>query len=278
FTVDVHLSTILAAVPIMAAFVWRELAEGRWKRGAEIARAFVEIVALFEIPYVLDQMFRPSVEIRPVLLTGYIGSLHPLTGIWLALHQVTGFFGVPVNTITLTLAAVLLSAAVLAARHDALLLSVTLGPIAAMAAMLSVWQGRFFDYWLLTLVPPAVLVAAVAIQSIPVSRAREIAAAAFLVAVLAVIPNRVAASRGIERMPGYGALVRGSQQIRRRTASIARIDVAFDIGRSNSEYIYERVLGGVVNPAAPYIAEIGATGDVTYSTNPNAPGAPPRDR
>src|SRR5258708_26128894 len=92
FAVDVHMSTILLAAPVMAAFVWRELAEKRWSRGLETARTLAEIVVLFEVPYIVDQMLRPAEELRPLELAGHVGTLHPLTGISLPLQNIAACF------------------------------------------------------------------------------------------------------------------------------------------------------------------------------------------
>src|SRR5258708_35607120 len=92
FAVDVHMSTILLAAPVMAAFVWRELAARRWMRGLETARALAEIVVLFEAPYIIDQMLHPAEELRPGELAGHVGPLHPLTGGGLALPNMAASF------------------------------------------------------------------------------------------------------------------------------------------------------------------------------------------
>src|SRR5258708_12645149 len=108
FAVDVHMSTILLAGPVMAAFVWRELAAKRWMRGLETARALAEIVVLFEVPYIVDQMLRPAEELRPVELAGHMGNVHPLTGLSLAMQYFAGFMTLPGSTLVYIVVAALL--------------------------------------------------------------------------------------------------------------------------------------------------------------------------
>jgi hypothetical protein len=87
-----------------------------------------------------------------------------------------------------------------------------------------------------------------------------------LLAVLAAQPARFAYAQTANRLPTYGALVRGSQEIRRRSDRIRRIDIEFAVEPStNTHFIYERVLGGRVTPSAPFAATIDRTGHVRFT-------------
>jgi len=90
-------------------------------------------------------------------------------------------------------------------------------------------------------------------------------AAIFLAAVVAAQPARFRDAQVINRLPTYGVLVRGSQEIRRRTAEIRSIDIEFPVEPSTQKhYVYERVLHGRVTPTAALAATIHRSGEVEF--------------
>ena len=152
-------------------------------------------------------------------------------------------------------------------RRDVALAGVTIVPLAATVAGFSLWQRAFEFYWFMTLMPSAALTIGLALTAW--KPAAPAMAAALLVLVLAAQPGRFAHAQTINRLPTYGALVRGSQDIRRRAAEIRSIDIEFRVEPStNTHFVYERVLGGRITPSAPFAATIEPTGCVRFTPAP----------
>jgi hypothetical protein len=144
------------------------------------------------------------------------------------------------------------------------LLSVTVVPLLAGIAGFSFWQGGFEFYWFMTLMPSVALT--IGLAATAWRPAAPVAASLLLLAVAAALPGRFAHAQSINRLPSYGALVLGSQEIRRRAAEIRSIDIEFRVEPStNTHFIYERVLGGRVTPSAPFGATIEPTGRVRFT-------------
>ena len=155
-------------------------------------------------------------------------------------------------------------AATVRTRHDLTLACVTIVPLLAAVAGFSFWQGGFEFYWFMTLMPSVALTLGLALTAW--KAAAPIVAAALLLLVVAAQPARFALAQTINRLPTYGALVRGSQEIRRRASEIRSIDIEFAVEPStNTHFIYERVLGGRVTPSAPFAATIERSGRVRFT-------------
>jgi hypothetical protein len=81
---------------------------------------------------------------------------------------------------------------------------------------------------------------------------------------VAAQPSRLADSLTIHRLPEYGPLVRGSQEIRRRVSEIRSIETEFELPPSSDRQFVFEILGGRVTPTAPFMATIEKTGHVRF--------------
>jgi len=98
-------------------------------------------------------------------------------------------------------------------------------------------------------------------------------AAALLVAVLVVgQPARSAEALTLHRLPEYGALLKGAREIKRRVAEVREIKLGFPVPPSTSPTFLYELLGGRIDPGAPYAATIHRDGRASFDTRPmNAP-------
>ncbi len=129
--------------------------------------------------------------------------------------------------------------------------------------MWSVWQQDYDAYVFLTIVPGALLAIAWASRLLPAPTARSMCAAALLVVAILVQKPRIDSSALVFRMPGYGALVRGSRAIAAHGEPVRAIEVPFLHPLSDSEYLFT-LLGGRIQRDAPAIARVSENGEVTY--------------
>jgi hypothetical protein len=68
----------------------------------------------------------------------------------------------------------------------------------------------------------------------------------------------------MHRLPEYGPLVRGSQEIRRRVTEVRGIETEFELPPSSDRHFVFEILGGRVTPTAPLLATIEKTGRVRF--------------
>jgi hypothetical protein len=141
--------------------------------------------------------------------------------------------------------------------------AVTVVPLAAAVLLWSLWQHAYDSYLFLTLVPAAVLMVLWVLRLLPGEAARSVAAAILLAIAVLVQPRRLANAAQLFRLPGYGALVRGSRAVVARGEPMRSIDAPFLPPTSNPEFVYE-ILGGRINRHAPLAARLSATGEVVY--------------
>jgi hypothetical protein len=267
-----HSSAVFFAAPAIVALPLRELLAGRRVRAAQIAGISLATVLLLEVPYFTDMAANRDKQTRPAVVVANVAYTirHPGS---LRLRDASRGF---VNAVDAMLVrpwtfrwagAVLVATAIIALirfRHDAALASVTVVPPLAAVAGFSLWQGRFEFYWFMILMPGVALTVGVALTAWkPVA---PVVSVVLLLLAVAAIPARFAYAQTINRLPAYGALMRGSQEIRRRSPEIRRIDIEFAVEPStNTHFIYERVLGGRVTPSAPFAATIERTGHVRFT-------------
>jgi hypothetical protein len=77
-------------------------------------------------------------------------------------------------------------------------------------------------------------------------------------------PWRLSDSMTMHRLPEYGPLVRGSQEIRRRVTEVRGIETEFELPPSSDRQFLFEILGGHVTPTAPLRATIEKTGRVRF--------------
>jgi hypothetical protein len=270
--VQAHSSAIFVAVPAAAAFVLASPAAPRWAVRLARLRAALEVVAVLQLPWLLDALLRQRGATGPGTVIGYVGgTLADLQR--LRVSDSWGWFAGAAESILFTTNSapwfgVLLAAAAIAAlarwRRDPMALAAALAPLLCAVAGYAFWQGQFDHYWYLTLMPSVALLFALAIAGWRV-RGVPVAAVAVLLLVAAQ-PARLATSRQIHRLPEYGPLVQGSAEIRRYTSEVRWIATQFPLPATTSPTFAYEVLGGRVTPEAPFAATIGASGQVLFQS------------
>lgn len=269
--VQAHSSAIFVFAPVAAWFVVRELTARRWGPAAQTLRLIVEIVAVLQIPFLVDRLTAagagaPTVAIQslsriladPSLAAPRVafgGIADALTYLWA--HP----FDVP------WIAALLLAAATGVAfrgRSQPWLLFATIAPVGLTVAAFSGWQQSFQVYYFLTLAPAAALMVALAINALPLTRLKEVMALVFLLVVAYTQSTRLSVVVYIHKLPEYGPLIRGTREIARRTPEIRDIFTEFPLPPSTDATFPFVCLGGRVTTAAAYNAFIAADGGVSY--------------
>jgi hypothetical protein len=270
--VQCHSAAIFFAAPAILSLTGREILAGRRTRALHVAGVSAAVVLLLETPYLLDLAMNRGRQTSPAAVVASVSytiehpqtlrpgaALEALVNACQAILFRPWTFG--------PLGAVLAACAVVAAfrmRRDLVLACVTIVPLLAAVAGFSFWQRSFEFYWFMALMPGAGLMIGLALTAW--KPAAPMVAASLLLLVLAAQPARFAYSQAVNRLPTYGALVRGSQEIRRRTEEIRSIDVELAVEPStNIHFLYERVLGGRVTPTAPFGATIEPTGRVRFA-------------
>jgi hypothetical protein len=148
-------------------------------------------------------------------------------------------------------------------RREVTMMCASVVPILLTIVGFATWQRAFDTYWFLTIAPSVALTMALALTSW--RPAAAVVSAAMLAAILVAQPARLSASMASHRVPEYGALLRGTREIRQRTAEIRGIQTEFTLPPSaDREYLY-RILGGRITPDAKFIAYIKASGDVVFT-------------
>jgi hypothetical protein len=287
--VQAHSSAIFIAAPVIASFTARELLARRWHEAWRRARATIEVVAILEIPYLINLVVNRPERVAPSrVVEGLTASLaghadlrlgesfqavsSALASILLSPMTFRGF-GV-VAVVGLGLAAYRL-------RHELPLFATSVVPAALAVAGFATWQLSFDTYWFLTLAPPTTVALAFALSGPATrelvsgvlapgesNRSRQATAwfgAALLVAVIAAQPARLAASMTSHRVPEYGALLRGTREIRGRTAEIRAIQTEFSLPPSADREFMYTILGGHITRDAPFTATIKSSGEVVFT-------------
>jgi hypothetical protein len=266
-----HSVCVFFTVPLIAALPAKELlARGPRAaiRGIALSSA---VVLLLEIPFLIDRAQQSGRRASPSAVVASVNYTMENPGAWrpaaayralvdagerllLAPWRAAGF--------AWFLSACMLAMAV-RARSDPALLAVTVGPLLSAAAGFSLWQRAYQHYWFLPLMPCAALSIGLALTAWkPAARA---AAVLMLVVVVAAQPCRVQFARTLYRLPEYGVLVSGSQEIRRRAPEVRRIDLDFRVPpTTDRDYLYTTILGGRISPTAPFSATIERSGHVRF--------------
>jgi hypothetical protein len=267
--VQVHSSSIFFAAPVILSLIGRDVLAARRTRTVRVAVASIAVILLLEAPYVIDRVLHLDRQASPAIVVASVS--YTLT------HPETLRLGAASTALVNACQALLIrpwtwgsfglilaAAAVVTAirvRKDLSLLGATVLPLAAVVLGFSFWQQDFQAYWYLTMMPSVVLTIGLALTAW--KPAAVPAAAIFLAAVLAAQPARFRDAQTINRLPTYGVLVRGSQELRRLTAEIRSIDIDFPVEPSTDKrFVYERVLHGRVTPTAAFAATIRRSGKV----------------
>ncbi len=261
FAVQAHSAALPFALAVFLWILWTQFRQGRGPLATAILEALV-VVTILQVP----AMFATE-SIRPTKIVAAMQEPQDLR-VGDAFRAVNdsinsiGFapFALPQPTLILLAA---LAALLLIRGPFSAIGVVTIVPIVLTVCMWSVWQQDYDAYVFLTVVPGALLAIAWASRLLPAPPARSMCAAALLVTAILVQKPRIDSSALVFRMPGYGALVRGSREIAAHGEPVRAIDVPFLHPLSDSEYLFT-LLGGRIQRDAPVIARVSENGEVTY--------------
>jgi hypothetical protein len=278
--VQSHSSALFFTVPAVAAFTVRELFERRWTGALRHAATTAGVILLVETPYLVNRLLHADQIVRPVVVTNGVqyavthpSALRPLAS-FTAMADAFAFILLRPWTFAWFWAVLVIAAAVTVyrMRHSMAVVCVTVAPMVCTVVGYAFWMRAYDYYWYLVLAPSAATTIAIAVTAW--RPAATTISACLLVAVLAAQPARLADSMTIHRLPEYGALVRGSREIRRRAPEIRAIRTEFPLpATADPTFLYE-VLGGRITRQAGFVATIRRSGEVVFARVPAAPDAP----
>ena len=268
--VQCHSSAVFFAVPVIASFTIRDLLAGRRDRALKCVSATAIVVLILETPFLIDLALLGAKRASPTVVVGNVSYTFQNPG---TLRPAAAFHALADASSTILLSplsfawfgTLLVACAVVTAfrtRHDATVPCATIVPLLAAVGAFSFWQLPYEHYWFLTLVPSAALTIGLALTAW--RPAAPLVATSLVLLIMAAQPSRFDYATKINRLPEYGAIVRGSRDIRRRVAEVRSIETEFDLPPSTDRnFIYE-ILGGRVTPSAPYAATIERTGHARF--------------
>jgi hypothetical protein len=265
-----HSSAVFFAAPLAASLVARDLLANRRYRAIQYLLSAGIIVLALETPFLIDRALHPEKGTTPPVI---VDNVRYTIGHPEAFRPAAAFREVAdANAFILLrpwetewfapLLAVCALVTAFRTRHEMPLAAITYAPLVFAGVGFSFWQQAFNHYWFLTIAPSAALTVALAATAWqPV--APLVATCLALLFVLAQ-PSRLSDSMTMHRLPEYGSLVRGSQEIRRRVAEVRSIETEFELPPSSDRQFVFEILGGRVTPTAPLLATIEKTGRVRF--------------
>ena len=269
--VQAHSIAIFVAAPILVSLVVSEIAGRHWRTAFDRLRLIVEVIVILQIPFFVDLLRHPPDIVAP---TAVVNSLaytlgHPASvRLGQTIDAVCGAFAyVLIRPWSLApfkwLLLIVTAAAAMRVRRDLMLASVTVLPLAAFVVGFSLTQLPFDSYYALPLGPSLGLTVGLAL-TLWQPAARPLAVAA-TVALLLAQPGRYGEARTGLPVPFYGALVKGSREIRRWAPDIRSIETDFALPESTDPAFIYQVLGGRLLPDSRFTARIGLDGGVTFT-------------
>lgn len=273
-TLQAHSSGLFVALPILIALVGVERYAAGPAAAARRAAALVTLILVMQVPFVIDAL-RSSEPLGPGMVVASITSTiaHPSS-----IHLASSFasVGSAANVVIgpwsvswfKWVVVACMAAAAWRFRREPVLLAATAAPLVALVAGFALVQLPFDTYYLLPLAPGIGIVMALAVRALP-GAAPQWAGAALSLAVVCAQPSRIDASWRDSRFPYYGALARGSREIRRRMPEVQNIETSFPLPPTTDPNFIYWSLGGRILATSRYAARIGEDGSVSF-----APAAP----
>jgi hypothetical protein len=270
--VQCHSSAVFFAAPVIAAFPAREALARRPTRALQYAVASAAVILALQTPLLMEAARGTGRKASPAAVVASVTYTFANPE---ALRSVASYqaFTSASEYILLqpwraawfgTFLAACAAVTAYRGRRDIVLSSVTFVPLVATVAGFSLWQRPFQHYWYLTLMPSVGITIGLALTAW--RPAAPFAAGALLLVVLAAQPSRFLHAMTLNRLPEYGALARGSRDVRQRLPEVRRLDVEFTVPRAtDTSFIYVGVLGGRVTPTATFAATIERTGNVRFT-------------
>jgi len=119
-------------------------------------------------------------------------------------------------------------------------------------------------YYYIPVMPVAVLTMCLAVSVPSRTRAGTVLGIALCVAAVAIVPARLTFAATMHRLPEYRVLIKGSRTIRRAYPSVRAVQADFPLPPTTDAGFIYTILGGRLDPSAPWSAVIRADGGVTY--------------
>jgi hypothetical protein len=149
-------------------------------------------------------------------------------------------------------------------RRDLPILMMTIVPTVLCIAGYAFFLSGLDNYYYFSVMPAAVLMVVLAITAILPPRASRMLALGLVIAAMAIAPARRSDAMTFHQMREYGAIVHASRVIVNRGTPVRAIRLDFTLPPTNDpEFVY-RILGGRIDPTAPWVAVILRSGEVTY--------------
>jgi hypothetical protein len=269
--VQTHSSAVFVAVPAIVSFSARELLAERKRRAWMYALASAAVFVVLEVPFALDLATHPGKQTSPPLVANSVMHTvaHPETlrpaAAFRALAASCDFILLRPWSFAWFASLLAACAAIVAvrARRDVALACVTVVPLVCAVAGFSFWQLPYDSYWFLTIAPSAALTIGLALTAWP--PAAPVVSAALALLVLAAQPPRFADAMTLNRLPQYGALVRGSKEIWHRASEVHSLETQLALPPSTDPHFVYEILGGRVTPGAPLAATIDPAGHASFA-------------
>ena len=268
--VQSHSSAVFFAAPLAASLIARDVLANRLHRVVQYVLSAGIIVLALEAPFLLDRALHPEKRTTPpvvvdnVLFTiGHPDTFRPAAAFrevadanaFILLRPWELDWFAPLLTVCALVTA-------FRTRHDIALAAITYVPLVFAGVGFSFWQQAFNHYWFLTIAPSAALT--VALAATAWQPLAPVAATCLALLFAVAQPSRLSDSMTMHRLPEYGPLVRGSQEIRRRVTEVRGIETEFELPPSSDRQFVFEILGGRVTPTAPLRATIEKTGRVRF--------------
>jgi len=275
--VHCYTGAVFTALGVFISIVAGRLAAGRGREAVRSALIIAAVVLALQVPLAIHQFTAPSSTPAMGAVTGSVarivtGEARPqLAGSWAGFAGAFTFIqGAPWQRRWLVwiLAA---SALIVAAtrRRDPALLAVTLVPQVLAIVGYAFYVGDFLDpYYYFSLMPAAVLTVVLGLTAVPSPRAGRGIGAVLVIAAVAIMPGRIRFAATMHRMPEYGLLLDGSRRLIERGQPVKAIRTQFPLPASADPEFLFRILGGRIDPSAPFTAFITREGEIADQPGP----------
>ena len=266
--VQVHLSALFVATPLIAALLAQPLIKGNWKESARLAGIVAAIILVAQIPFAISAIRDPAAPMGPTAAISNIAnaSAFRVDGSYVAVVNITGEllarritewqFQIP------TAIAALIAA--IRWRRDPIALAVSIGGLLTATLLFAAWSRNYDSYWFLCLTTAMVLTYGLALAAIP-GRAAVHAVGAVLALAMAILqPGRVDQATAFFKYPAYRTMRIASYELAAREPVLRDIRINFEGAHPTMDkYFIYRILGGRIDPAAPKRAFVNADGSVS---------------
>jgi hypothetical protein len=270
--VHAYTGAIFVTVSVFAALVLEPLLSRDWRGATRRAGIVAAVVLALQIPYAAHQVRHRFSDSSMGAVTDSVARIVSGRAAPEVSKSVEGFIGAVtfiqvspwhVGALAWLLVACGLTVAV-AFRRDPVLLCMTLLPQIMAVTGYAFFLSGLDNYYYLSLMPPVVLTAVLALTLPGVAPWTRPVAIAILLGALALVPARVRFAATLHRMPEYADLVTASRTLVSRGQAVRGIEASFPLlPTCDPEFVY-RILGGPIDPASPVIGVIEAGGGIRY--------------